>query len=84
VREQRRVDTLLESAAVADEMEPETGSLPLGPHRRVGQPDRRHQLATAELGQHPGVDPVVLQASGASPFTFNASAISTCQPATSS
>ncbi len=48
----------------------------------VGQPDRRHQLAGGQLGQHPGVDPVglVLHASGASPFTLSASAISTSQP----
>jgi hypothetical protein len=25
-----------------------------------GQPDRRHQIAAAELGQHPGVDPIGL------------------------
>jgi hypothetical protein len=27
---------------------------------RVGQPDRRHEVAAGELGQHPGVDPVGL------------------------
>jgi hypothetical protein len=34
--------------------------LALGAHQRVGQPDRRHQLAAGELGQHPSVDPVGL------------------------
>jgi hypothetical protein len=60
VREQDRVDPLLEAGAVADEVEAEAGPLPLGAHLRVGQPDRRHQLPPGELGQHPGVDPVGL------------------------
>jgi hypothetical protein len=60
VREQRRVHALLEARALADEVETEAGPLPLGAHARVGQPERRHQLAPAELGQHPGVDPVGL------------------------
>lgn len=34
--------------------------LALGPHRRVGQPDRGDQIAARELGQHPGVNAVGL------------------------
>ncbi len=34
--------------------------LALGSDQRVRQPDRRHQIATGELGQHPRVDPVGL------------------------
>src|SRR5207302_451585 len=53
VREQRRLDTVLERRPMPDEMEAEAGPLPLTAHGRVGQPDRRHQLPPAELGQHP-------------------------------
>ena len=42
------------------QVQPPTRALALGTHLRVGQPDRRHQVATGELGQHPGVDPVGL------------------------
>jgi hypothetical protein len=37
-----------------------SADLPLCTHKRIGQPDRRHQVAARELGQHPGVDPVGL------------------------
>jgi hypothetical protein len=43
-----------------DEVQPPAGTLALGAHARVGQPDRWHQIAAGELGQHPGVDPVGL------------------------
>jgi hypothetical protein len=60
VREQDRVHALLQARAVSDEMQPPPRSLALGAHARIGQPDRRHQIAPCELGQHPGVDPVGL------------------------
>jgi hypothetical protein len=60
VGEQHRVHALLEAGAMADEVESPAGALPLGAHSRVGQPDRRHQVAPCELGQDPGVDPVGL------------------------
>ncbi len=60
VREQDRVDTLLQARAVTDEVQPPAGAFALGAYQRVGQPDRGHQLATRQLGQHPGVDPVGL------------------------
>src|SRR5207244_13062838 len=44
----------------AYEEEAEARALARAAHARVGQPDRRHQLAPRELGQHPGVDPVGL------------------------
>ena len=74
------VDPVLESRAVLDEMEAEAGPYTISAHGRVGQPDRRHEVAPGELGQHPGVDAIFLQASGASLFTFLASATSSDQP----
>ena len=58
--EQDRVHTLLQARAVADEVQPPARPLALGAHERVGEPDRRHEVAAAELGQHPGVDAVGL------------------------
>ena len=58
--EQHRVYALLEAGAVANEVQPPTRALQLGTHRRVGQPDRRHEVAAGQLGQHPGVDAVGL------------------------
>jgi hypothetical protein len=60
VGEQDGVYALLQTRAVAHQVQPPACTLPLGAHQRVGQPDRRHQLAAAELGQHPGVDAVGL------------------------
>jgi hypothetical protein len=60
VREQHRVHALLQARAVAHQVQPPTRTLALSAHHRIGQPDRRHQIATGELGQHPGVDPVGL------------------------
>ena len=45
---------------MADEMQPPAGTLPLGAHTRVREPDRRHQVAASKLGQHPGIDAVGL------------------------
>jgi hypothetical protein len=45
---------------VADEVQSPPRPLPLGAHSRVGQPDRRHELAAREFGQHPGVDAIGL------------------------
>jgi hypothetical protein len=58
--EQDRVHALLQAGAVTNEMQPPAGAFALRAHERVGQPDRRHQLAACELGQHPGVDAVGL------------------------
>jgi hypothetical protein len=57
---QRRVHSVLERDPVANQVQPPAGPLALGAHPRVRQPDRRHELAPAELGQHPGVDAVGL------------------------
>src|SRR5436305_11880686 len=46
VREQDRVHALLQAGAVAHQVQTPTGTLALSAHQRVGQPDRRHQLAT--------------------------------------
>jgi hypothetical protein len=58
--DERRVDPVLQRRPVANEAEPEAGPLALGPVRRVGQPDRRHELTPGELGENPGIDPVGL------------------------
>src|SRR5918996_5942253 len=68
VGEQDGVHTLLEAGAVAHEMQSPARPLALGAHARVGQPDRRHQLAPGELGQHPGVDAVGLAGKGRQPL----------------
>jgi hypothetical protein len=60
VREQDGVHALLQARAVSDEMEPPPLPLALGAYLRVGQPDRRHQVAAGELSQHPGVNAVGL------------------------
>jgi plasmid stabilization system protein ParE len=60
VREQGGVDAVLQARAVVDEVQAEAGTLALGPHRGVGHPDGRDELATGELGQYPGVDLVGL------------------------
>jgi hypothetical protein len=58
--QQRGVDPVLQRGAVAHQVQPPAGPLPLGAHRRVRQPDRRYQIAAGQLGQHPGVDPIGL------------------------
>jgi hypothetical protein len=45
---------------VADEVQAPARPFSLCAHVRVGQPDRRHELAARELGEHPGVDPIGL------------------------
>jgi hypothetical protein len=59
-RQQLRVDAVLERAALADQEQPPAGPLPLGALLKPRQPDRRHQLATRQLGQHPRIDPIGL------------------------
>ena len=46
--------------SVLDQMKPEAGELALSANARVGQPDRRHQIALGEDREHPRVDPVGL------------------------
>jgi hypothetical protein len=58
--DQRRVDAVLERRAMADEMQAEPRELAFAANRRVGQPDRRHQIAPGQLGQHARVDLVGL------------------------
>jgi hypothetical protein len=70
VCEQARVHALLQARAVADEMQSPAGAFALATHGGVGQPDRRHEIAPGELGQHPGVDPVGLAGQGCEPFHF--------------
>ena len=57
---QRRVDAVLERRAMPDQMQPVARELALATDRRVGQPDRRHQVAPGQLGQHTGIDLVRL------------------------
>jgi hypothetical protein len=54
------VDAVLERGSVADQVQPPSGPFPLGPHARGGPPDLGNQVAAAQLGQDPGVDPVGL------------------------
>ena len=46
--------------AMAYQMEAEAGPLALSAYPRGRQPDRRHQVAARQLGQHVGVDAVGL------------------------
>jgi len=62
--DQGGVDPVLERRPVADEVEPEARPLPLGPNRRIGQPDGGHQVPAAELGEDPGIDLVGLGGQG--------------------
>jgi hypothetical protein len=57
---QRGVNPVLQRRAVPHQVQPPAGPLPLAAHRRIGQPDRRHQIPPRQLGQHPGVDLVGL------------------------
>jgi hypothetical protein len=58
--QQRGVDAVLQRGPVPDQVQPEAGPLPLRTHPGRGQPDCGHQLAAAQLRQHPRVDPVGL------------------------
>jgi hypothetical protein len=55
---------------VADEVQPPTRPLAFGADARVGQPDRRHQIAARQLGEHPGVDPFGLASERRESFYF--------------
>ena len=68
---------------MANQVQPPPGQLPFRPDLRARQPDGRHEVLAGELGQDPGIDAIGLQANGARPLTFWASAISTVQPASS-
>jgi len=68
VSEQDGVHALLQARAVADEVQPPAGAFAFATHGGVGQPDRRHQLAARELGQHPSVDAVGLAGERRQPF----------------
>ena len=50
VRQQDSMHALLQARAVAHQVQTPTRTLALSAHERVGQPDRRHQIATSELG----------------------------------
>ncbi|TML13965.1 MAG: hypothetical protein E6G33_10965 [Actinobacteria bacterium] len=54
------MDTVLERAAVLDQVQPEARPLPLAADDRVGQPDLRDEAETSQLGQHATVDLVRL------------------------
>ena len=57
---QRRVNAVLQRRAMANEMQPKARELALATNAWVGQPDRRNQVAPAQLGQHARVDLVGL------------------------
>jgi hypothetical protein len=58
------VNAVLQHHAVADKMKPETCPLTLGMHARGRQPDCRHEIASRELGEYPGIDLVRLTSEG--------------------
>jgi hypothetical protein len=58
--DQRRVNAVLQCGAVADQVQPEPRQLTLAADRRIREPDRRHQIAPRQLGQHARVDLVGL------------------------
>jgi hypothetical protein len=60
VGEEPRVDAVLETGALADEVQAKARPLAFGADRRVGQPDRRHEVPARELGEHARVDAVGL------------------------
>ena len=60
MREQDGVHALLQARAVTDQVQPPARAFAFSAHLRVGQPDRRHQVAAGELGQNPGVDAIGL------------------------
>jgi hypothetical protein len=55
-----------QGGAVTHEVEAEAGPLACLAHPGAGQPDRRHQVAARELGEHVGVDAVGLVWNGLS------------------
>jgi ABC-type ATPase involved in cell division len=66
------------------QMQAKGRELALAADRGVGQPDRGHQIAPRQLASTLASMRSVLQASGARPLTFCASAINTSQPCSSS
>jgi hypothetical protein len=54
------VDAALQRRLVLDEVQPEAGELTLLAHPRIGQPDRRHQVAVTEHRKNLRVDLVGL------------------------
>ncbi|MGH2716629.1 MAG: hypothetical protein ACRDM7_22635 [Thermoleophilaceae bacterium] len=62
--DQARVDPVLEHRAVLHQMQTKVRQLALLADPRVGQPDRRHQVAVAQDRQHPRVDLVGLAGQG--------------------
>jgi hypothetical protein len=53
---------------VTNEVQQPACPFAFGAHTRVGQPDRRHEIAAGELGQHPGVDSIGLAGKRCEPF----------------
>jgi hypothetical protein len=53
---QRGVDSVLQRGAMAHQVQPAAGLLPITAHPWGRQPDRRHQIPPRQLGQHPRVD----------------------------
>ena len=49
--DQRRMDPALQRGLVLDQVQPEAGELTLLADARVGQPDRRHQVAMRKDGE---------------------------------
>jgi hypothetical protein len=70
VREEHRVHALLQARAVSHQVQPPACALALGTDARIGQPDRWHEVATCQLGQHPGVDAVGLTRQRCQTFYF--------------
>jgi hypothetical protein len=58
--EQGGVNPVLQGDPVANQMEPPPRALPLTAMLWCGKPDRRHQVASAELGEHSRIDLVCL------------------------
>jgi hypothetical protein len=56
----RRMDAALQAGLVLDQVQPEARLLALAPHSRIGQPDRRHQIAMREHREDLRVDRVGL------------------------
>jgi hypothetical protein len=50
--DQGRVDSVLEHRAVLDQVQTKAGQLALLADPRIGQPDRRHQVAMREDREH--------------------------------
>src|SRR5918996_2222992 len=84
VGEQDRVHALLQARAMPDEVQPPASPLALGAHSGSGSQIAGTRSRRASSASTQASIRSVLHASGASPFTFCASAISTCQPASSS